>query len=133
MAAGIWTAVAVAKSIVAGLFIFFRPRLFDLNLQEKSRVPVEQIRCRDASLVAVLTVRLMSMCVNYSIVRASRHRRRGPRIAVLRAQGSQQKHPEAVKCTDGGKSAAWRRREAQTGRSFWDVPVPRRCAVAGRR
>jgi len=45
----------------------------------------------------------------------------------------QQKHPEAVKCMDGGKLAAWRRPEAQTGRSFWDVPVPRRCAVAGQR
>jgi hypothetical protein len=35
----------------------------------------------------VLTVGLMSMCVNYGIVRASRHRHGGPRIAVLRAQG----------------------------------------------
>jgi hypothetical protein len=87
--------VAVAKSIVAGLFIFFRPRLFDLNLQEKSRVPVEQIRCRDASPAAVLTMGLMSMCVNYGILRASRRRHGGPRIAVSRVQGFAAETPES--------------------------------------
>lgn len=50
-------------------------------------MPEEQIWCRDASQVAVLTVGLMRMAVNYSIVPIAPSAADGLRFAVPRAHG----------------------------------------------
>jgi hypothetical protein len=60
--------------------------LFDLNLQEKSLVLEEQIRCRGPSPVAVLTAGLIRPCVNYGIVHVALLAGDGLQIAVSRAQ-----------------------------------------------
>ena len=114
---------------------FFQPRLFDSNLQEKSLDLEEQIRCRGASPITVLTVGLIGPHVNYGIVHVALMVRDGLRIAVSRAKEFARKHAKAVEPMIGrftaGTSSSRCNSSTCAGRSFWDASVPCGRAVAG--
>jgi hypothetical protein len=64
-------------------------------------MPEEQIRCRAAPLLTVLTAGLIRTRVNYGIVHVVRLAGVGPQIAVPRGSDSQGKHVKAVKGVEG--------------------------------